>query len=1038
MPITVKPKFISVIADDPVAQAAGEVTPSRWNDGHEIEMATGVIIGRATAGTGDAEELTPAQARALLDVPATGDVTSGVIFGKLITADMFGNHQLHSYPGATPAVTPFHALGHKWVRTLNGGFNHREVETAKGVFNWTRADAWMAQAAANNFYVLVTGGNPPAWATGGTVVTIGGNGAYNMKPYDNLADQADWITALYNRYNALYPGMIRAWEAQNETNASYWVGTTAQVVAQTENAFDTWAALDPDVEVLSPNVTNDSSARYMAQLFDLGLGDFIHGVSFHSYTETPEQIPWMVRQMRAVTDRYGYPDMPIWNTEFSSLSYYVGYDRLTAGPNLMPAKRAAGHVMRNTVLSVIHGSHVSFHYAVDGYQEPFMLIDETDETALSPAGEAYAFILDLMIGSKVVDYVVRDDGAHFVMFLKGTTYTLMAWAAEGTHPTIEPGTMGASTITALDSGGGLVEDDDFEAVYQLSEPIFFTVAEGGVNATQSIAANQSTARWPITGNREFKLRSSATVINDWGTGGAATIADLTPSANFPFGGVRVNPNAQFGSFRQSLSRGMEPGWYEAVIRYETLGKGWMFYLDGLTGAAVMRPDLNNAFIPPMPSKGEFRFPFWVPYFFDSGWRFRVQFQNASGFEYIDIEEMVIEKLGSPPVQLEPYTQKIERLASSSLLEGNFNANDIIEYTTAALTQSKGAPKELVTVSGSLGSLVGVTADISTLSTTVSNVNPPDSLKRGQFVQFNGGTKRQVVSKTNSTTYVLDANAGATVVGAAVTVAAPTLTKLGYAPRSDGALELPNPYIVGVNDTAFGAYMGIKSGSTFIKRFGLELNNEPVTGVGNAGQNIELWSYNDGGAKLALLAKWARASGFFEHLSSAFKILGAWNAPFIMGYLRLWQNAATGRLMAKTSAPASDVDGVEVALEDNHVTFLTISGTTITASLDVKITGAAATHRNLTFQTAGVDRIKFEADNSAEGGANAGSNAALSRYDDAGVFLGVNWEVRRSNGQWLMHDLFASPSYANDAAAAAGGVPLAGVYRNGSVIQIRMV
>jgi hypothetical protein len=34
-------------------------------------------------------------------------------------------------------------------------------------------------------------------------------------------------------------------------------------------------------------------------------------------------------------------------------------------------------------------------------------------------------------------------------------------------------------------------------------------------------------------------------------------------------------------------------------------------------------------------------------------------------------------------------------------------------------------------------------------------------------------------------------------------------------------------------------------------------------------------------------------------------------------------------------------------------------------------------------------------------------------------------------------LAAGPSYANDAAAATGGVPVAGLYRNGSAIQIRV-
>jgi hypothetical protein len=35
------------------------------------------------------------------------------------------------------------------------------------------------------------------------------------------------------------------------------------------------------------------------------------------------------------------------------------------------------------------------------------------------------------------------------------------------------------------------------------------------------------------------------------------------------------------------------------------------------------------------------------------------------------------------------------------------------------------------------------------------------------------------------------------------------------------------------------------------------------------------------------------------------------------------------------------------------------------------------------------------------------------------------------------NLAASTSYANDTAAAAGGVPIGGWYRNGSVIQLRI-
>jgi len=60
MTIEIKPIFQSAIADNAEAEAEGMVTPTRWNQGSAMTTATNVIIGRTTAGTGAAEELTPA------------------------------------------------------------------------------------------------------------------------------------------------------------------------------------------------------------------------------------------------------------------------------------------------------------------------------------------------------------------------------------------------------------------------------------------------------------------------------------------------------------------------------------------------------------------------------------------------------------------------------------------------------------------------------------------------------------------------------------------------------------------------------------------------------------------------------------------------------------------------------------------------------------------------------------------------------------------------------------------------------------------
>lgn len=65
MTVSLKHKFTSLIPDagDPTI-----VQPSNWNDEHALTQATETILGRVSALTGDTEELTPAQVRALLNV----------------------------------------------------------------------------------------------------------------------------------------------------------------------------------------------------------------------------------------------------------------------------------------------------------------------------------------------------------------------------------------------------------------------------------------------------------------------------------------------------------------------------------------------------------------------------------------------------------------------------------------------------------------------------------------------------------------------------------------------------------------------------------------------------------------------------------------------------------------------------------------------------------------------------------------------------------------------------------------------------------
>jgi len=69
--------------------------------------------------------------------------------------------------------------------------------------------------------------------------------------------------------------------------------------------------------------------------------------------------------------------------------------------------------------------------------------------------------------------------------------------------------------------------------------------------------------------------------------------------------------------------------------------------------------------------------------------------------------------------------------------------------------------------------------------------------------------------------------------------------------------------------------------------------------------------------------------------------------------------------------------------------------------------------------------------------NAKTTGGSTLYRSGSVYTN-NQNVRFTETTAILAQVSASLNYANDTAAAAGGVPLGGIYRNGNVIQIRLV
>lgn len=115
-----------------------------------------------------------------------------------------------------------------------------------------------------------------------------------------------------------------------------------------------------------------------------------------------------------------------------------------------------------------------------------------------------------------------------------------------------------------------------------------------------------------------------------------------------------------------------------------------------------------------------------------------------------------------------------------------------------------------------------------------------------------------------------------------------------------------------------------------------------------------------------------------------------------------------------------------------------SGKATFGSVNLSISQANGISKGVNFETANTVMWNVGATATSNSGSNAGSDFAISRFSDAGAFIAISFQIRRSTGRIALPELAASTSYANDAAAAAGGVGVNELYRNGSQLMIRIV
>jgi hypothetical protein len=178
------------------------------------------------------------------------------------------------------------------------------VETSRGVFDWTRADAIFSAASSAGITILPVLMWTPQWA--------GGGAALNQPP-TNVSDWTTFVTAFTTRYGAETPA-VDVWNEPDSGNYLYNGSAQTYVTDILNPAYSAIKAVDPQIQVVEAGSANDAGACctfLSAVIADGGQFDI---ASFHNYAGT-----WNseAASYRLTLNAAGRSSTPIWMTEFA-------------------------------------------------------------------------------------------------------------------------------------------------------------------------------------------------------------------------------------------------------------------------------------------------------------------------------------------------------------------------------------------------------------------------------------------------------------------------------------------------------------------------------------------------------------------------------------------------------------------------------------------------------------------------------------------------------------------------------------------------
>ncbi len=309
--------------------------------------------------------------------------------GRHVGRSFFGVHD--SQPVSWPAA-PVGA-----VRLWDSGVSWREIETANGVFDFTRLDAQVDAARSHHATVLVVLGQTPRfhsrhphrWGSYG-------RGAASMP---TKSSWTRYVRTVVRRY----AGRHVDYQVWNEANvAGYWNGSARQMAKLTRWTSRVVAHNDRHAQVVAPAMATrlTGQRRWLRTFYATRVGGrpvaaYVDVVSLNLYPlpkQGPEKSMALLDASRTMLARLGV-HKPIWNTE-------INYGLLGGGTarNISRAKEAA-FVGRTLVLNADRNVKRMFWYSWDLQHLANTQLTFANGITQTGAGVAYEVVRGWLLGT---------------------------------------------------------------------------------------------------------------------------------------------------------------------------------------------------------------------------------------------------------------------------------------------------------------------------------------------------------------------------------------------------------------------------------------------------------------------------------------------------------------------------------------------------------------------------------------------------------------------------------------------------------------